>query len=104
MKEENEVQLTKDVIDRKCKMAKKQSLDSRCKSVEQCVTRGKIDTTYRKNMRQLMSKKARTWMENQFRPNKEKLKGENNIQKGSTKEINFETILYKGKRTQIEIR
>ena len=38
----------KSEIDRKCKLAKQEWLEEKCKSVEQCITRGKIDTAYRK--------------------------------------------------------
>ncbi|XP_049861464.1 uncharacterized protein LOC126355229 [Schistocerca gregaria] len=38
----------KNEIDRKCKMAKQGSLENKCKDVEAYLTRGKIDTAYRK--------------------------------------------------------
>ena len=38
----------KNEVDMKCKLAKQESLEDKCKSVEECITRGKIDRAYRK--------------------------------------------------------
>ena len=48
----------KNEVDRKCKLAKQEWLEDKCKSVEECITRGKIDTNYRKIKQTFGDKKS----------------------------------------------